>query len=204
MSRFYISRTTSYTLRISEIIKMPRKSIDEDLIPSKSRKKVTPAKSSRSKSVVVDAEPIRATEKQRKYAEARGLGLKRTDAAAAAGMKPNDGTLNALEKTPNVMELLKAEGRKNAYMLGMTRDKVLQGMLDAVDQAKLLTDPMAQIAGWREIAKICGFYAPEVKKIELSGGAKRVLQRFEQMSDDELLALHEGEIIDVEFKEIDQ
>ena len=31
-------------------------------------------------------------------------------------------------------------------------------------------DPAAMIAGWREIAKLCGYYAPERRRIEVSTG----------------------------------
>lgn len=133
---------------------------------------------------------------------ARASGLNAKDSMAAAGMKPNDGTANALEKLPRVKELLKAEQRKNAYMLGLTREQVLQGMMDAIDQAKLLSDPLTQIAGWREVAKICGFYAPEVKKVELSGSGKQVIDRLRSLSDEELLQIAEGDVIDAEFEEV--
>lgn len=142
------------------------------------------------------------TDTQEKYVDARASGLTQKDSMLAAGMKPNNGTANALEKNPKVAELLKAEHRKNAYMLGLTRDKVLQGMLDAIDDAKVLSDPMTQIVGWREIAKICGFYAPEVKKVEISGTGKQIVDRMRQLSDEELLAIAEAEIIDGEFTEV--
>lgn len=139
------------------------------------------------------------TAKQAKYVDARASGLTVKDAMVVAGMKPNDGTGHDLERTPKITAALAAERAKNAYMLGLTREKVLEGMMEAIDQAKLLADPMSQIAGWKEIAKICGFYAPEVKKIELSAKAKSYLDRLEQMADDELLRIAEGEVIDGEF-----
>lgn len=142
------------------------------------------------------------TDKQEVYVDARASGLKVKDAMTAAGMKPNDGTGNALEKHPGIREALSAEYRKNAYMLGLTRDKVLEGMLEAIDQAKIIADPLTQIAGWREIAKICGFYAPEVKKIEISGSSKTVLDRMRSMSDEELLQIAEADVIDVESSRV--
>ena len=142
------------------------------------------------------------SEQRVKFVEARASGLTAKDSMAVAGMKPHDGTANALEKHPAVKELLKAEQRKNAYMLGLTREQVLQGMMDAIDQAKLLSDPLTQIAGWREVAKICGFYAPEVKKVELSGSGKQVIDRLRSLSDEELLQIAEGDVIDAEFEEV--
>jgi phage terminase small subunit len=142
------------------------------------------------------------TEKQEKYVEARASGLQVKDSMVAAGMKPHDGTGNALEKHPGIKSMLKAEQRKNAYMLGLTREDVLKGMMEAIDDAKILSDPLTQIAGWREVAKICGFYAPDVKKVEISGSGKAVIDKMRQLSDAELLQIAEGEVIDVEFDEV--
>ena len=153
------------------------------------------AKAPRAKSVL--------SEKETTFVDARSSGLTVKDAMAVAGMKPNDGTGHALEKKPSVREALSAEHRKNAYMLGLTRDKVLQGMMDAIEQATVLADPLTQIAGWREIAKICGFYAPEVKKVELSGTGKQIVDRLRSLTDEELLAISEAEIIDVESTRVE-
>lgn len=156
------------------------------------RKPTAPAeKKTRAKSSLL-------TERQEKFVDARASGLKVKDAMTVAGMKPHDGTGNALEKNPNIRQALSAEYRKNAYMLGLTRESVLEGMMEAIDQAKIIADPMSQIAGWREIAKICGFYAPEVKKIEISGTSKTILDRMRSLSDEELLQIAEAEIIDGE------
>lgn len=142
------------------------------------------------------------TEKQEKFVEGMAVGMKVKDAMASAGMKPNDGTGNALMKHPGVKDLLKAEQRKNAYMLGLTREDVLKGMMEAIDDAKLLSDPLTQIAGWREVAKICGFYAPEVKKVELSGTGKQAIDRLRSLSDEELLQIAEADVIDAEYEEV--
>lgn len=50
-------------------------------------------------------------------------------------------------------------------------------------------NPMAMISGLVQIAKLCGFYEPEVRRIELSGSAERLQAKFAAMSDNELLEL---------------
>lgn len=140
------------------------------------------------------------TDKQADYVELRAMGADMQNAVQAVygpGMNTTDA--KDLEKNPKVKQALINERAKNALMLGMTRDKVLQGFLDAIDQAKLISDPATQIAGWREIAKVCGFYAPEVKKIELTGTAKRIADRMASMTDEELLQITQAE--DVPFVE---
>lgn len=150
------------------------------------------------KVVVSPANPTELTDKQAAYVDARASGLNKQDSAGLAGYAHPAHEAKNLEKLPKITQSLLAERAKNAYMIGMTRDKVLQGMLDAVTDAKILADPMSQIAGWREIAKICGFYAPEVRQIQLTGPTARVLERMQELSDEELLQIAQSDVIDVE------
>jgi len=81
--------------------------------------------------------------------------------------------------------------RKYEESIVASRKQVLEGFLDAIGQAKLMSDPAVQIAGWREIGKMCGYYAPEVKEVNINVGAKRVIGQLEVMSDAELLEMIE-------------
>jgi phage terminase small subunit len=72
-----------------------------------------------------------------------------------------------------------------------SRRMVLEGFLEAIEQAKLQADPAVQISGWREIGKMCGYYAPEVKEVNVTVGAKRVIGQLEVLSDAELLEMIE-------------
>lgn len=143
------------------------------------------------------------TKKQADYVELRAMGADMQNAVQTVygpGMNTTDA--KDVERNPKVTQALINERAKNAYMLGMTREKVLQGFLDAIEQGKILADPMAQIAGWREIAKVCGFNAPEVKKIELTGSAKVVMDKLSSLPDDELLKLYNSDVVDIEAKEV--
>lgn len=66
---------------------------------------------------------------------------------------------------------------------------MLAGLLEAVEQARAQSNPMGMIAGLREIGKMLGFYAPEVKKVDLNVAGQVELKRMNQMSDAELLAM---------------
>ncbi len=44
------------------------------------------------------------------------------------------------------------------------------------------------IRGWTEIGKMLGHYAPEVKKVELSMNQRALMNKYEAMSDEELMA----------------
>ena len=73
----------------------------------------------------------------------------------------------------------------------LAREEVLRGLLAAIDMARVQGDPAAMIAGWREIAKMCGYYAPERKQINLSRESYRLRTQLEAMSDVQLLAIAE-------------
>lgn len=115
-----------------------------------------------------------------------------------AGFSPQSAASSArdLERSPKITQALVAERAKNAKILGISREDVLNGIMRAVEDAKMMADPANQIAGWREIAKICGFYAPEIKKVVLDEGAQAYLNRLEKLDDAELLRIAEGKTID--------
>lgn len=61
----------------------------------------------------------------------------------------------------NVQAALAVREAENARALNITRERVLVEVQHAIALATEKGDAMAMIAGWREVAKICGFYAPE-------------------------------------------
>lgn len=95
-------------------------------------------------------------------------------------------------KLPKVANFIAAKRTELSDALQITRADAIEGMRDAVNMAKLAGDPMSMIRGWSEIAKMLGLYAPEVKKVELSLGARNLQSKYEAMSDEELLAIAEG------------
>lgn len=98
------------------------------------------------------------------------------------------------------MAELKAEAARRA---NISQDDVLEGLKDAISDAKLLSDPTAQIAGWREIAKMLGFYAAEVKKVEISHVEIQAQAELAELSEDDLRKLIGDSAIDGEFKVLD-
>lgn len=96
--------------------------------------------------------------------------------------------------------------RKAAFALtsGMTKKKVIDGFLEAIDMARVQSEPLVMVSGWREIGKMCGFYEPTRAELVVTVEGRRALARLESLPDAELLKLvHEGaEAIDAEFEEI--
>ena len=80
-----------------------------------------------------------------------------------------------------------------------TRDDIIAGMKVAIDQANVLGDPMAQIAGWREIAKIKGFDKTPNININLSGTEEQVMKQVRALSTSELVKMSGGDVLDGDF-----
>jgi phage terminase small subunit len=131
------------------------------------------------------------TDNQKAYVENRAYGMNKQDAARGAGYSDAAKEALRLEQLPTITEALQAERSANARLSGFTRQDVLDGIKEAINDAKILADPQAQIAGWREIAKICGHYAPEVKQHVLTSGQQAVRGNMELLSDEDLLRIVE-------------
>jgi len=95
----------------------------------------------------------------------------------------------ALRRAENAakFEITKEEGRSDRR--NIERDQVIAGILSAIEMAREQQNPAAMISGLVQVAKLCGFYEPEVRRIEVSGSAARVQAKYAAMSDDELLSI---------------
>lgn len=83
------------------------------------------------------------------------------------------------------------ERRQNALREDFLIDRtlVLTQLVKAVHVAKLKGDPANMIKGWVAIAKMCGLFEPERRRITLSGSCPAMQDRYAEMSDDDLLEL---------------
>lgn len=106
------------------------------------------------------------------------------------GEKPPIGSTMA--KRPLVAQYMQDKRNELSDALQIRRADVVEGIKDAIEMARISADPMAMIRGWSEIAKILGLNAPEVKKLEISVGARNTLTKYASLSDEELIAIVEG------------
>lgn len=84
----------------------------------------------------------------------------------------------------------------------ISRTRVLQGFVRAADMAEQLADPMAMISAYREMGKMCGYYAVETKKVELSVTGEIGIRKITALSDEDLLKLAKGDVIEGEFAQL--
>lgn len=80
-----------------------------------------------------------------------------------------------------------------------SREDVIAGMKQAIDQANVLGDPMSQIAGWREIAKLKGYDKAPSINIHLTGTLDNMQRQIKSLPTEELLKLSGETVIDADF-----
>lgn len=114
-----------------------------------------------------------------------------SEAARLAGYSAKSARQMAAENLtkPAVIEAIQRFQAENSAKLNLTREAVLNGLLEAVELAKAQANPVALISAWREIGRVIGCYQPEVKQVELSAKGKTLQYQFAGMSDEELLEI---------------
>ena len=129
--------------------------------------------------------------KRLRFAEEYVLDANATAAAIRAGYSARSAHVTACRmlKEPVVQAAVAERQALVAEELEVTRQEVMRGLLDAVEIARLQADPGAMVKAWSEIARMCGYYAPERKQVDVSVSAKRMVDQFEVMSDAELLKI---------------
>ena len=133
--------------------------------------------------------------KQERFVQAFALHGNGSKAAREAGYSPKTAAQISSEnlKKPEILEALSGYQKVLATELNVTRQKVLQELQTAISIAQAQGDASAMIAGWREIARICGYYEKEREfKVSINITAKRMIDKLETMTDDELLKIVDG------------
>lgn len=131
------------------------------------------------------------TEKQAAYVEGVLDGKPKPQAIAEAGYYPTTSS-TLVERSDAVRAEIAAARAELSSAAQVKRADMVEVLIDAINMARVMADPMGMIAGAREVGKMLGLYAPEEKKIDLTVGQARLRTQFEGMSDQELLDVIEG------------
>lgn len=92
-----------------------------------------------------------------------------------------------MARQPNILALKAQHEAQYQQAAQMTRERVMEGLLEAVEMAKLMSEPATMVSGWREVGKMCGYYAPVEHKVKIDVTGNIVLDRMNSMTDAELL-----------------
>lgn len=127
---------------------------------------------------------------ERAFVEWYGRGLTKSQAASRAGYANPNSSGSDLLKRPEVQRALEAARNEFREIASVSRKEVVEGIKEGIDMARQMSDPQTMIVGWRELAKICGYYETKTK-VEITGNVS--VTHLEQMSDAELMKIIEGE-----------
>lgn len=130
------------------------------------------------------------TEKQKIFVDHWAKGDSLTNACRRAGYA-DDGVAYRMARMPNVLKLKAQYEAKYEAESQMSRKKVMDGLLEAIDMAKLMAEPATMISGWTAVAKMCGYMAPVEHKVKVDVTGSVTMQKLTAMSDAELLELIE-------------
>ena len=113
-------------------------------------------------------------------------------AAVAAGYGRAGAKVTAHRLThanPAVQAEIQVRQAQDAQRLQIERQDVIQGLLEAIAEAKAQRNPAAMISGWREIGRLLGLFAPQQHAVELLADLRVEQGRYEAMADTELFTL---------------
>ena len=135
------------------------------------------------------------SEAQEAYVEAILDGKSKPEAALAAGYSHGQ-SFAAAERSQLVQNALAERREELSSATQITRVGVLNGILEAIEMARLQGEPLVMLTGFRDISKMMGYNAPEVKKLEVSTSQGRLRHKIQSLSDEDLMRMAEGEGID--------
>ena len=130
------------------------------------------------------------TAKQARFVDEYLVDANGTQAAIRAGYGAAGARVAAHRLLTNVAisSAIEARQRVDATRLSVDRNRVLTGLLEAVEMAREQENPAGMIAGLREIGKLMGFYTDRVK-VDVGVTDQQERRRMEAMTDAELLAM---------------
>lgn len=135
--------------------------------------------------------------KQLRFVDEYCISHSAADAARKAGysVKTARSIGHELLTKPDVLAAIQARQAATASELGVTRQQVLEDLLEAIQTARAQGNPGAMIQGAREVGKLLGFYEPEAQRVALTINDQALAARYKGMTDQELTAIIDGECV---------
>jgi hypothetical protein len=135
------------------------------------------------------------------YIDVAGCPVSR--ACELSGISPHEA--NKMLKDPGIAHVREVRKAVARHRSKICIEDVNEGIRDAIDDAKTIVDPTAQIRGWVELARINGLDAPKKVQIEhVASSADAPSEQLRQLPSSELAKLvDENNIVDVvDFYEV--
>lgn len=113
-------------------------------------------------------------------------------AARAAGYRERSARQIGFENLtkPDIQIAIQARQQAHADALELTRQDVLKALLGAIQAAQEAGKPAVMISGWKELSRLCGFYEPEIQRVDpLTTEAELIRRKIEALPTNALLEL---------------
>lgn len=138
------------------------------------------------------------TNQQQMFVDAFLGGMTATASARAAGYADPDAQCSRLVRLPAIARALAVARVETEKRVKLTRDDVLNGLLDATRAAANATE---LVMAWRELGKMQGYYMPEEKKITVDRVVAARRSELEALPEIELLKLAglDPTVVDAEY-----
>ena len=142
----------------------------------------------------ISFDDARLKNEERAYIYWRGCGLTPAQSLRRCGFPANISSFDRTrriaewESNPKIREAVQKIYEENRVRYEIDRDRVVEGLIEAINVAREQSDSTAMINGWKELAKVTGVGAPERKEIVLSQSNPST-EALKQAPDDELLKL---------------
>ena len=131
------------------------------------------------------------TARQEKFVEHYAICGNAAEAARLAGYSAKTARVMGPEtlSKPAVKHALAARQEAFRAELGVTKQDVIAGILSAIQMAREQRNPAVMIQGCVQLAKLLGYFEPEVVNMGVSDNVSRLQAKFAAMSDAELLEI---------------
>jgi len=135
--------------------------------------------------------PMKLTAKQSRFIDEYLIDLNGAQAAIRAGYSPKCAKEQAsrLLTYAHVQAEIEERNRDIEIRLKISRENVLEGFQEAYEIAKDNNNPGAMTGACRELGKMCGYYEPDKKQIEVNQTEKGHLRYLESLSDEVLMEM---------------
>lgn len=154
---------------------------------------------------VREVQEERKREKREREAEERDKrdetlvnSIMEAESVASAARKAGVSSSTALNRlrSESVRGKLREAREEIENAVTVRRLDVLNIFLEAIDMARMISDPSQMINGADKIAKMMGYYEPEEVKVDVSVNYEGALRKIKELSDVELLELVDGKVVE--------
>ena len=142
--------------------------------------------------IAVSKDRAKLSARQERFVEQYSLCGNAAEAARLAGYSSKTARVIGAQNLSKVSVRKALAARQSVFReeLRVTKAEVISGLQEAIQTARDQQNPAAMISGLAQIAKLCGFYESETRRVELSSAACGNLKaKFVAMTDAELIGM---------------